>query len=253
MAVIAICSGKGGVGKTTISANLASLLTLYGSTLLIDSDIALPNLHTFLGLDDPFISLLDVLKDESYLNEAIYRVKLRFRLNVKELDVLPASTSVKALEEIDMNKFKNIVEGLRNRYDYIVIDVAAGLGKYALIPIVSSDDVYLVVNPEKASILDSQKVKKIADISGVRVKGIIMNRYKGEKKMVEYAENAIGAEIVGIIRDSNLVRKCWEEGVPVVVKKPQSNIAKEFFNLTRKIVGEDVEIKPYGKLRYLLG
>jgi len=258
MAVLAICSGKGGVGKTTVSANLAVVLTLFGKVLVIDSDIALPNLHTFFGLDDPFISLLDVLKDESYLKDAIYEIKVKLKDSedrdiIRELHVLPASTSVKALEEIDMERFKDILEKLKGGYDYIIVDVAAGLSKYAIIPMLSADTSYLVVNPEKASILDSQKVRKIADVSGVSVGGIIINRYKGEKRMVEYAENAIGAEVVGLIRESKLVGKCWEEGVPVTMRKPYSKVSKDFFDLARRLAGEEVVIRPYGKLKYFLG
>lgn len=250
MVVIAIGSGKGGVGKTTVSANLAVALTMFGRVAVVDGDIALPNLHTLLGIDDPFISLLDILKDTSYLKEAIYRIKVKLG---NDLHVIPSSTSVKALEEIDMEKFKDVVDFLREHYDFIVIDVAAGLSRYAIVPMLSADVSYLVVNPEKASIIDSQKVKKIADVSGVRVGGIILNRYKGEKKMVEYAEKVIGCEIVGIIRESKLFRTCWEEGTPVIIKKPHSSVSKDFINLARKIVGDNVEIRPYGRLRYYLG
>ncbi|AEA47843.1 nucleotide-binding protein [Archaeoglobus veneficus] len=258
MPVLAICSGKGGVGKTTVSANLAVVLTLFGRVIVIDSDIALPNLHTFFGLDDPFISLLDVLKDMGYLKDAIYEIRVKLKDSedmdvLKELHVLPASTSVKALEEIDMERFKDVIESLRKDYDFVIVDVAAGLSKYAIIPMLSADASYLVVNPEKASIIDSQKVRKIADVSGVRVGGIIINRYKGEKRMVEYAENAIGAEVVGIIRESKLVRECWEDGIPVTMRKPYSKVAKDFYDLARRLVGEDVDIRPYGRLKYLFG
>jgi len=258
MAVLAVCSGKGGVGKTTVSANLAVALTLFGRVLVIDSDIALPNLHTFFGLDDPFISLLDVLRDTTYLKDAIYGIKVKLKGSedediVRELQVLPASTSVKALEEIDMERLKDILENLKSDYDFIIVDVAAGLSKYAIMPMLSAEASYLVVNPEKASIIDSQKVKKIADLSGVRVEGIVINRYRGEKRMVEYAEKVIGAEVMGLIRESKLIKKCWEEGVPVTMKKPYSKVSRDFFDLAKRLVGEDVLIRPYGKLKYLLG
>jgi len=254
MVVLSVCSGKGGVGKTTISANLSIALTLFGKVLVIDGDIALPNLHTFFGIDDPFVSLLDVLKDTSYLKDAVHKMRVKIgNESVGELHILPSSTSVKALEEINIENFREIVEDLRGSYDFILIDVAAGLSKYAMIPMLISDVSYLVVNPEKASIMDSQKVKKIADISGVKVGGVIMNRYRGEKGMVEYAEKVIGKEVVGLIRESKLLRSCCEDGTPVTMKKPSSNVSRDFFNLARKIVGEDVKVKPYGKIRYYLG
>jgi septum site-determining protein MinD len=249
--IMAICSGKGGVGKTTLCVNLAVGLARFGSVLVVDSDIALPNLHTFFGLDDPFISLLDALKDPAYLRDAIHQ--LRVGKEAHDLHVLPASTSVKALEEVNIENLREILKKLKDEYDFIVVDVAAGLSKYAMVPMMSSDVVYLIVNPEKASIFDSQKVRKVADISGIDVGGIVMNRYRGEKKMVEYAESVIGVEIVGIVRDSGLIRECWEEGIPVTIKKKRSKVARDFINLARKIVGEQVEVKPYGRLKFLLG
>lgn len=254
MVVIAVGSGKGGVGKTTISANLATALAFFGKTVVIDSDIALPNLHTHFGVDDPFVSLLDVLKDPNYLEESIYSIRLRFKENERELHVIPASTSVKALEEINIENFKKIVETLRDGYDYIVVDVAAGLSKYALVPMLSADRAYLVVNPDKASILDSQKVRKIADISGVEIGGVIVNRYRGEKKMVEYAEKIIGSEVVGIVRESEIIKRSWETGYPVLTRKPNSPVARDIFKLSMNIAGIDKQdVKPYGRLKYILG
>jgi len=257
MTVLAICSGKGGVGKTTVSVNLAVTLSRFGRVLVIDSDIALPNMHTFFGLDDPFISLLDALKDPSYLEEAIHEIKVKVRdedvIYKHTLNVLPASTSVKALEEIEIENFKEILDRVKYDYDFVIVDVAAGLSKYAMIPMLNSDAVYLVVNPEKASILDAQKVKKVADVSKIKVNGIVLNRYKGEKDMAEYAENAIGEEIVGIIRESKLIRKCWEKGIPVTMKKAESRVSEDFLTLAMRITGKNISIKPYGKLRYLFG
>ena len=250
MPVIAICSGKGGVGKTTIAANLSVILSRFGKTLLIDCDIALPNLHTYFGLEDPIVSILDAMRDSNYLEDAIYRIRAK---NVGRLDIIPASPSVKALEEVDMNRLKEIVESLKHDYDFIVLDVAAGLSKYAMIPMLTSDKICIVINPEKTSISDAHKVRKIADISDIPVRGIIVNRYKGERKMVDYAEKAIGAETIGIIRESKHIIECWKEGVPVTIKKPDSKVSKEFEVLGKKIVGGKVDLKPYGRLRYILG
>ncbi len=250
MPVIAICSGKGGVGKTTVAANLSVLLSKFGKTLVIDCDIALPNLHTFFGIEDPLVSLLDALRDMKYLEDAIYRIRAK---NVGKLDIIPSSPSVKALEEISMDRLKDVIESLKHDYDFIVLDVAAGLSKYAMIPMLSSDKICIVINPDKASISDAHKVRKVADISDIAVRGIIVNRYKGEKKMVDHAEKAIGAETIGIIRESKLIAECWREGVPVTIRKPNSKVSKDFMMLAKKIIGSRVEIKPYGKLRYLLG
>ncbi|MFW5936071.1 MAG: MinD/ParA family ATP-binding protein, partial [Candidatus Hadarchaeota archaeon] len=85
------------------------------------------------------------------------------------------------------------------------------------------------------------------------VGGVIINRYRGEKEMARYAENAIGKPIMGIIRDSKLIRKCWEKGVPVYIKKPDSKVAEDFLNLGMKTIGKDIPITPYGRLKFLIG
>jgi septum site-determining protein MinD len=197
--------------------------------------------------------LLDVLRDVNQLEDSIYEVKVRDRTFHSYVHVLPAATSVKGFKEVNIKNFRNVLEKLRNDYDFIILDVAAGLSKYAVVPILSSDAIYLVTNPEKAPILNAQKVRKVADASGVRVEGIILNRYRGEKKMVKYAEGTIGSEVVGIIRESRLIEECWDEGIPAAMKKPNSRVARDFMNLARRIIGEDVSIKPYGKLKFLLG
>ncbi len=246
MTVIAICSGKGGVGKTTVSANLSVALGFYGRVLALDGDVALPNLHVAFGVDD-LSSFPDVLSVEN-VYDAVVRLKLKVGKSSVELDLLPMATSLKRVE---VDRFEKVVKSVKDDYDFVLIDVAAGLSKYALVPMMCSDRIYLVVNPEKASILDASRVVRVARASGLSVNGVIVNRYRGERNYVEEA-SSIG-EVVGIVRESRLVRKSWDEGVPAVVKKPNSGVSKDFFNLAKKIVGFDVDVKPYGKLKYLLG
>jgi len=253
MVVVAVTSGKGGVGKTTVSVNASILLSFFGKTLVIDGDIALPNVHAHLGLDDPFVSLLDVLKDQDYLGEAIHTIEYRIGKRSAIIDVLPASSSVKALEDVDMGKFSEVIGKLRNEYEFVVIDVAAGLSKYAIIPMLSAERTYVVINPERASIMDAHKVSKISSISGVKVGGIIVNRYRGEKRIVEQAQKMIHPEVVGIIRESKLFKKSWESGEPFVVRYPNSPAFKEILALARNLAGFKTEIKKYGKVKYMLG
>jgi len=250
--IIAVTSGKGGVGKTTISTNAAALLSFMGKTLIVDGDVALPNVHVMLGIESE-ISLTDVLKNFELLDEAIYRLEFRIKKRKGELHVLTSSTSLRSLENLHLEKFPELMEILREKYDYIVVDVAAGLSKFSLFPMFAADKIYVVVNPEKVSIEDGKKVVKAAQASGLKVSGVIVNRYKGEKNMASLAQKEIHEEIAGIVRESKLVKKSWEESMPFVVSNPSSAISKDVAKLAKNIAGMKTEIKKYGKLKYLLG
>ncbi len=246
--IIAIASGKGGVGKTTISVNVAVLLSFLGRTVVVDGDVALPNVHVHLNLS-PSASLPEVLKGEASLKEAIY--ELPFKVGKKEttLHILPSSGP---LEKIDLDGFPEVVKELDKDYDFVIVDVAAGLSKYALLPIMASEKIYVVVNPEKASIEDGKRVISVASSIGKEVSGVIVNRYKGEKALAELAQKEISENLAGIVRESKLVKKAWEIGKPFVVAFPSSAVSKDVAKLAKNMAGMKTEIKKYGKLKYFL-
>ncbi len=249
--IIAITSGKGGVGKTTISVNVATLLSFMGKTLIVDGDVALPNVHVMLGIESE-TSLPEVLKNFELLDSAIYQLEFHIKGKRAKLHVLPSSTSLRALGDLRLEKFPELMESLRERYDYIIIDVAAGLSKLSLFPMFSADKIYIVVNPEKASIEDGKRVVKTALSSKMKVSGVIVNRYKGERELATTAQKEVHEELAGIVRESKLVRKSWEESVPFVVKNPSSAVSKDVAKLAKNIAGIKTEIKKYGKLKYFL-
>ncbi len=244
MPVIGICSGKGGVGKTTVAANVSVALSDFGSVVVVDGDVALPNLHTIFGLE-PTLTLVDVLGGKAGVREAVYRM----RTGDYSVDVLPSS---QAHDEVGkLEKFPEILKELEEDYDFVIVDVAAGLSSYALIPMMGCEELYLVVNPEETSIMDAWRVKKVIDRLPARFEGVILNRYRGEKWAVAAVERKLG-RIVGIIRESKSVRKGWEEGYVVTAVKPEAKVSEEFYNLARRIAGENIHPKPYGRLKYLL-
>ncbi len=240
MPVIGICSGKGGVGKTTVSANLSASLSNFGSVIAVDGDIVLPNLHALFGFE-PATTLQDVLIRKASLRDAIYHL----RIKDVSIDVLPSRSS----EKID--GFDDVLRELDSIYDFVLVDIAAGLNVYAITPMMSCDKLYLVLNPEETSIMDAWRVKKVIDKIGVEFGGAIINRYRGEKWAVAIVEKRIGS-VVGIIRDSRAIKKSWEKGQIVTALKPEAKVSEEFYELARRIIGENVRLKPYGKLKYLL-
>lgn len=228
--IIAIASGKGGVGKTTVSVNAAVLLSFLGRTILVDGDVALPNVHVHLNFN-PSVALPEVLKGEVSLEEAIY--EMRFKVGKKET-TLHVLLSSGPLEKIELDGFPEIVKKLERDYDFVIVDVAAGLNKYALLPLMASEKIYVVVNPERASIEDGKKVTMVASSIGKEVSGVIVNRYRGERDLVELAQKEISENLAGIVRESKLVKKAWEIGKPFVVAFPSSAVSKDVAKLDEK-------------------
>ncbi|RUM34531.1 MAG: hypothetical protein DSY33_01915 [Archaeoglobus sp.] len=244
MPVVGICSGKGGVGKTTVSANLSAMLTYFGSVVVVDGDIALPNLHALFGFE-PSITLLDVLTGNANVKDAIYRIKV----GESSLDIVPSSQTSSDIKNLD--SFVEVLNELGKVYDFVIVDVAAGLSKYAIVPMMGCEKIYIVLNPEETSIMDAQRVKKVVDSINADFEGVIINRYRGERWAVAMAEKRVGS-VAGIIRDSKAIRKGWEKGYVVTAVKPEAKVSEEFYTLARRVAGENVHPRPYGKLRYIL-
>src|SRR4030042_6303031 len=124
--LIVITSGKGGVGKTTLTSNLAAALTDFGQKVtVIDGNLTTPNLGLHLGLHLPKKTLHDVLRGDTRLKDAIYPHTYGF-------DVIPASLGINDLKGVDVTRLPEVTFSLLGRSDYVIIDSAAGLGKEAL-------------------------------------------------------------------------------------------------------------------------
>ena len=229
--MIGIASGKGGVGKTTVAINIAYALGEIGrKTLAIDVDIALPNLDLYTGLEKPMITLLDLLNNTSDYKHAIYRM-------TDNLDLLPCGTSLHAMQEMDINNLKEVVEEVSNAYEYVILDIAAGLSKFTIVPITLSQEVCLVVNPEPASIQDAQKVIAVTKFAGSHLCGVVVNRCRKKKDEQEVGAR-LGVPVLGCIREDKEIPRSIEERTPIVVWKPGSTASKSFNSIVRKICGE---------------
>lgn len=229
--MIGIASGKGGVGKTTVAINLAHALSMLGRrTLVVDTDLALPNLDLYTGLDKPMITLLELLNGSSDYQHAIYSVG-------DNLDLLPCGTSLQAMQDMDIQRLEDVVESVSVGYDFVLLDIAAGLSKFSIVPLTLCDEVYLVVNPESASIQDAQKVLAVAKLAEAKVCGVIVNRCRSRRDEAEVGAK-LGVDVLGCIREDKQVSRSIEERVPVVRGRPSSRVSRSFISIAERLSGE---------------
>lgn len=232
--IISVISGKGGVGKTTTVSNLGAALVKKGkNVIIIDGNVTTPNLSLHLGIPFYPITLHDVLKRKIPIEAAIYE-------HSSGMKIIPASLSADAVKDINMDKMESILWNLLGRADIIIVDSAAGLGKEALTAMKLADELIVVTNPDVPAITDALRTIKIAEENGVKVLGIVLNRYRGKKHEMQIPEikSMLGVPILTIVPEDSAVPKSIKNRKPVVHHKPHSGAAVAFRKLASKVVGE---------------
>jgi len=177
--IIGIVSGKGGVGKTTIAANLAYAITEFGEkVVLVDLDLVMANLKDLIDFGNTPITLHNFLRDEVDLHEIIY-------IKEKTKDKKPLLYFIPSSEEFtDYSKFnlKKIVKEFQQLYayaDYIILDLPAGMEKMTVVGIATCTDILIVLTPDIYSVKDAEKIIKTTNKLGVNILGAIINKRRG--------------------------------------------------------------------------
>lgn len=242
---IVITSGKGGVGKTTITANLGTELAKSGERVcLIDADIGLKNLDVLLGLEDRInYTIMDVINDMVDPMDALIR-----HPGVKNLFFLPAS-QIATKDMVSPKDMEKIVKGLEEHFDYILIDCPAGIEKGFKNATMSAEEAIVVTNPELPAITDADRVIGLLESQGMPDTNIkvIINRVKlnlmksGNILTKKDIENALSIDVIGIIPDSDEMIIATNKGVPVVLNGT-SKIARVFGNIVRRLQGELIPV-----------
>lgn len=232
--VVAVISGKGGVGKTLVVSNLAVALTGLGrKVLVIDGNVTGPNLGLHLGVRDLSpVSLNDVLRHETFVTQAVYRHPSGFSL-------IPAS-----LAELgaDMAGFKHLFYELLGDYDFILVDAAAGVGGEVEAAVEAADKILLITSPELPSVANTALAKKLAELHGKPIAGVAVNMVRGERHELKAGdiEDFLRLPIVSRIPEHPRVREAIAMGRPVLEHKPRSASSFEFERLARLLAGEEM-------------
>jgi septum site-determining protein MinD len=236
---IAVISGKGGVGKTTIVSNLAVELTNLGRNVIaIDANPTTPNLGLHLGMHLAPKTLHNVLRGEIAANDATYYHPLGFK-------IIPSSMAIDDLQNADVARLPEVTMSLVGRYDYVLLDSAAGLGREAVAAITAADDILLVTNPNWPSVVDALKTIQIAKAMKKDILGVVVNRVgmKPQELLYYEIENILGEKIIAEIPEDENVEKSIAYKLPLVSYDAHSPAAVEMRRLAHKIFGIPFDYK----------
>ncbi len=254
--IITIASGKGGVGKTTLTANLGIALSqMNNKVLLVDADIAMANLSLLLAMQSSPITLHDVLLGESTIDDAIYD-------GPGGVHFIPSGLSLEGYRRIDSERLESVIREVAPRYDFILLDAPAGIEKNVMAALAAADEILLITIANSPSIADVLKTKLISQRLGSNPIGVVVNFSMGEKGEIDKDDimKMLELPVYGLIPYDPEVRKSFmqEKVQPVMLRTPNTPAATAIRKIAAKVAGVKlsrytVEEEKKGFLSKLLG
>jgi septum site-determining protein MinD len=266
--IIVVTSGKGGVGKTTTSASLATGLAVAGKKVaVIDFDVGLRNLDLIMGCERRVVyDFVNVVHGEATLKQALIKDK-----RYDNLFVLAASQT-RDKDALTQEGVEKVLEGLTAEgFDYVVCDSPAGIEKGAHLAMYFADHAVVVVNPEVSSVRDSDRIlgllasktRRAERGDGPVVQHLLLTRYNpvrvesGEMLSVKDVEDILGISVVGVIPESENVLAASNAGVPVILDA-NSHAGHAYTDTVARILGEErplrfVDVPKKGFLKRVFG
>jgi len=244
--IVTISSGKGGVGKTTTTANLALGLAESGyKVVCIDGDIGLRNLDVVMGLENRIVyDLVDVIEGKCRLKQAMIRDK-RFQ----ELYLIPAAQT-RDKSAVSPNDMIRLCDDLREDFDWVLIDSPAGIERGFRNALAPADLILVVTNPEVSAVRDADRVIGLVEAEEKGPAQLIINRInptmvrRGEMLTAEDVMDLLAIKLIGLIPEDDNVIVGTNRGQPAIMD-PKSRAGKAFRNVAHRLSGMDV---PFNEL-----
>ncbi|WP_066015438.1 septum site-determining protein MinD [Endozoicomonas atrinae] len=247
--IIVVTSGKGGVGKTTTSASIATGLALKGHrTVVIDFDVGLRNLDLLMGCERRVVyDFVNVINGEAELHQALIRDK-----RTENLSILPASQT-RDKEALTHEGVEKVLNQLAKDFEYIICDSPAGIEHGALMALYFADEAIITTNPEVSSVRDSDRILGILQSKSRRAvenlepvkEHLLVTRYnpdrvtRGEMLNIQDVEEILAIPLIGVIPESTSVLKASNQGVPVVCNT-DSDAGQAYNDVVARFLGEDI-------------
>ena len=230
--IINICSGKGGVGKTTLSANIGLAMQSFGKRVtVIDCNFTTSHLSLLFGLYSYPKSLNHFLRNECSMEEATFT-------HASGLKIVPASLDIKDIINIDASNLRAVINQYFSDYDAVILDSAPGMGKEAMIALQASDEVLFVANPHITSVVDIGRINNLVKSMGYpKPVGIILNRVKGKRYEISPKDIWHFAElpILGMVPEDDKVLESLHNKELLTFTHPHSKFSVEVFDSAAKL------------------
>lgn len=225
--IIAIASGKGGVGKTTIATNLGTALSMMGQKVtLVDMDLNMPNLEILTGLRTPPVGLIDVIEGRLDLSRAIYQ-------GPEGVKVIPPGIMLDGYRG-DLERIRSVLKEIPKENDFIIMDLPPG--REAVDVLWSEIEALMILNPNKASLLDAINMKVLLERNEVKSIGGILNRVDAGNEWIDEIEKMLETRVVAVIPESKAVTDAQEREECFVSTASECQPSKEIMRLAGELV-----------------
>lgn len=239
--VVTVTSGKGGVGKTTATANVGAALASNGQKVVcVDADIGLRNLDVVLGLENRIVyDLVDVIEGRCRLRQAMIRDK-----RLPELYLIPAAQT-RDKSAVSPSDMVRLCDDLRLEYDWIMVDSPAGIERGFRNAIAPADIVMVITNPEVSAVRDADRIIGLIEAEEKGPARLIINRIKpgmvrrGEMLSPEDVLELLAVDLIGMVPEDDQILTGTNRGVPVVLDG-KSRAGQAFRNIALRLEGRTV-------------
>lgn len=238
--VIVVTSGKGGVGKTTTTANVGTgLAKLDKKVVLIDTDIGLRNLDVVMGLENRIVyNLVDVVEGNCRIKQALIKDK-----RYPNLYLLP-SAQTRDKTSVTPEQMKKLTDELKEEFDYIFLDCPAGIEQGFKNAIAGADRALIVTTPEVSAIRDADRIIGLLEANGLKRSDLIVNRVRmdmvkrGDMMSIEDVVDILAINLIGAVPDDENVVVATNQGEPLVGS--ESMAGQAYMDICKRVMGEDV-------------
>ncbi len=240
--VIVITSGKGGVGKTTTSANIGTALAKGGNkVVLIDTDIGLRNLDLLLGLENRIVyTIVDVVEERCKLKQALVKDKKNPNL------CLLAAAQTRDKSALSAEQLKDICERLKEDFDFVLVDCPAGIEQGFQNAVAGANEAIVVTTPEMSAIRDADRIIGLLEAKEEVAKyRLLVNRVRpnliksNDMMSVDDVVEILSAELIGVIPEDTGVITSTNKGEPIV-NDENSLAGRAYQNVARRLMGDDI-------------